>query len=85
MSLVIEIGGWIGSFMVLLAYGLNSYKKLASDSLQFYLLNIVGGLLLVVYTVYKEAFANTFINVVWVLIAIPAIINVLRAKAKKTS
>lgn len=77
MKLLIDILGWIGSIAVLIAYGLNSYQKLRSDSIVFYLLNIVGGILLIVYTVYKEAFANTFINVVWVIVAIPALLRVI--------
>jgi len=77
MKLLVDILGWIGSVAVLIAYGLNSYQKLRSNSVMFYLLNIIGGIFLIVYTVYKEAFANTFINVVWVVVAIPALIKVL--------
>ena len=75
MKLFIEILGWIGSIEVLIAYGLNSYQKLRSDSIAFYLLNLTGGLLLIIYSVYKEAFPNAFINVVWVVIALIAIIR----------
>jgi uncharacterized membrane protein len=57
---------------VLLAYGLNSYQKLRSDSVAFYVLNLTGALLLIIYTVYKEAYASTFINIVWVIIAVVA-------------
>jgi len=77
MELFVDILGWIGSVAVLMAYGLNSYQKLKSNSIIFYLLNIVGGVFLIVYTVYKEAYANTFINIVWVVVAIPALIKVL--------
>jgi hypothetical protein len=69
MKLFLEVVGWIGSIAILIAYGLNSYQKLRSDSLWFYFLNLAGGICLVAYTIYKEAFANTFINFVWVLIA----------------
>lgn len=75
MKLFIEILGWIGSIEVLIAYGLNSYQKLRSDSIAFYLLNLTGGLLLIIYSIYKEAFPNAFINVVWVVIALIAIIR----------
>ena len=69
--------GWVGSLCVIIAYGLNSYQKIRSDSLIFYALNVVGGILLIIYSNYKGAYANTFINVVWVIIAIPAILKVL--------
>lgn len=80
MKLLIDIIGWVGSFMVIIAYGLNSYQKIKSDSKTFYLLNLVGGIFLIIYSVYYTAYANTFINVVWVIIAIPAIFNLLRKK-----
>lgn len=73
MDLIIEIMGWIGSVCVVAAYGLNSYQKIKSDSLLFYILNIAGGILLIIYSVHKVAYASTFINVVWVMIAIPAL------------
>jgi len=60
------------------AYGLNSYQKIRSDSLVFYTLNIIGGIFLILYSVSKAAYANTFINAVWVVIAIPAMIKLLR-------
>lgn len=76
MDLIINILGWIGSIEVLAAYGLNSYQKIKSDSLLFYMLNLTGGLLLIVYSVYKEAFPNAFINIVWVIIALVALMKV---------
>jgi len=78
--IAIEIAGWIGSICIVAAYGLNSYQKIKSDSGIFYTLNIAGGVLLIVYSVYKEAYANTFINIVWVIIAIPAIITLITKK-----
>lgn len=69
--------GWVGSLCVIIAYGLNSYQKLRSDSLIFYALNIIGGIFLIIYSNYKEAYPNTFINVVWVIIAIPAMLKVI--------
>jgi len=76
MDLIINILGWIGSIEVLAAYGLNSYQKIKSDSILFYVLNLTGGLLLIVYSVYKEAFPNAVINIVWVIIALVALIKV---------
>jgi hypothetical protein len=76
MDLLINILGWIGSIEVLAAYGLNSYQKIKSDSILFYMLNLTGGLLLIVYSVYKEAFPNAFINIVWVIIALVALMKI---------
>jgi hypothetical protein len=70
---VIEAIGIIGAIEVLIAYGLNSYQKIKSDSLAFYMLNLTGGFFLIIYTWYKEAWASMFVNVIWVVIAIIAI------------
>lgn len=78
MDLIMNILGWIGSIEVLAAYGLNSYQKIKSDSILFYALNLTGGLLLILFSVYKEAYPNVFINVVWVIIAVAALMKVAR-------
>jgi len=83
MNLLLESLGWVGSFIIVIVYGLNSYQKIKSDSLLFYILNVVGGLLLIIYSNFKGAYANTFINVVWVLIALPAIFKILKPSTKK--
>jgi hypothetical protein len=73
MKGIIDVIGWLGSILVLAAYGLTSYQKLKTDSLAFTLLNFSGGIFLIIYSYYYAAFASTFINVVWVLVAIPAL------------
>lgn len=80
MKLLIDIIGWIGSIEVILAYGLNSYQKLNSDSLTFQVLNLTGAFFLIINTIYYGAFPSAFINVVWVLIALPAIYRILKGK-----
>jgi len=75
MDLLITTLGWIGSVLVIGAYGLNSYQKINSSSLAFQLLNLIGAILLIINSVYKEAYPFTFINSVWVVIAISSIIK----------
>lgn len=78
MKLLIDILGWVGSVEVILAYGLNSYQKIDSSSLLFQTLNLTGALFLIANTVYYGAFPSAVINVIWVLIAIPAIFRILK-------
>jgi hypothetical protein len=77
-----DVLGWIGSLFVVAAYGLNSYQKIKSDSLVFYGMNVAGGILLIIFSIYKEAYPNVFINIVWVVIAIPALIKVLNRASR---
>jgi hypothetical protein len=80
MEIFVSMLGWIGSLLVIGAYGLNSYQKIKSDSLVFQLMNLAGGILLIINSVYKEAYPFTFINTVWVLIAILAIFRIVSKK-----
>ena len=83
LDLLVDIIGWIGSFEILLAYGLNSYQKIRSNSKGFLLLNLSGGLFLILYTFYHKAFANTFLNVVWVIIAVIALAKLYARRGSK--
>jgi len=80
MNLLIDILGWIGSVEVIAAYGLNSYQKIKSDSLAFQLLNLTGAIFLIVNSIYKEAYPFTFINTVWSIIAVVAIVGIVRKR-----
>jgi len=82
MKLLIDIIGWIGSVEVIAAYGLNSYQKIKSDSLVFQLLNLSGGIFLIINTIYYSAYPSAFINVVWVIIALVAIVQFFGKKKK---
>jgi hypothetical protein len=84
MNLVIEILGWIGSFEVVAAYGLNSSQRLKSDSLTFQLLNLTGAIFLIINSLYKEAYPFTFINSVWSVIALIAMAGIVRKKQKSS-
>lgn len=70
MQLLIDILGWIGAVCLLLAYFLVSRKKLAGDSLNYQLLNLVGGGLLTINSLYYGAFPSVAVNVVWIGIAL---------------
>lgn len=85
LDLIFEITGWIGSAGILMAYALNSYQKIRSDSALFLILNLTGGLLLMAYTYYKDAFANTFLNLVWVIVAVLSLFKLRQNRAAKNS
>lgn len=69
-NLLINILGWTGSVLYLLAYTLVSLKKTEGDSLLYQGINIFAGTLLVIYTLYLGAYATTGLNAVWVVIGL---------------
>ena len=70
INLIINILGWTGSVLYLLAYALVSLKKTEGDSILYQGMNIGAGILLVIYTVYLGAFATTALNAAWVAIGL---------------
>lgn len=74
-----DVAGWIGAFALLLAYAAVSFKKLRPDSIPYQLLNALGGLLLILNTFYYRAYPSTFVNLVWIAIAV---ISWVRASAR---
>ena len=85
MGLLINILGWIGSVLVISAYGFNSYQKINSSSLAFQLMNLIGGIFLIINSVYKEAYPFTFINSVWVVIAISSLLRTKKSMKTNSS
>jgi hypothetical protein len=77
---VIEAVGVAGAIAVLLAYGLNTYKKIKSDDVSFLALNLIGGLLLIFYSLAKQAWANMVINAVWMIIAVIHLVRYFHQK-----
>lgn len=69
-KLLINILGWTGSVLYLLAYALVSLRKTEGDSPLYQGMNIFAGVLLVIYTFSLGAYATTGLNVVWAVIGI---------------
>ena len=70
--MIIDIVGWIGSARVVIVYALNMYKKLAPDTLAYYLLNITGSACLIANTIYHHAIPSALVNIVWIFLALLA-------------
>jgi phosphatidylserine synthase len=70
IKLLINILGWTGSLLYLLAYALVSMKKTEGDSVLYQGMNIVAGAFLVIYTLSLGAYATTGLNAVWVAIGL---------------
>jgi phosphatidylserine synthase len=69
MDQFINIIGWIGAILYLVAYGLVFAKKVEGDSRLYQGLNILAGALLIVNTFYLRAYPSAGLNIAWVGIA----------------
>jgi len=54
--------GWIGALLYIIAYFLISIKKLQADQVIFQLLNILGGVCLVVNSLHQSDYPSVFTN-----------------------
>ncbi len=80
--LIFDSLGWIGAILLLLAYAMVSFKKLAADSFAYQGMNVGASILLAINTLYHRAYPSSFVNIVWTIIAIFAILTVVRRYAK---
>jgi len=75
-QLFAEIAGWYGTLAILTAYALVSFHVISGDDLLFQLLNATGALGIIVIALYKKLVQSIVLNVVWVIVAVIAIINI---------
>lgn len=69
MDSIINILGWAGTVIYLIAYGLVSAKKVEGDSWSYQGLNLIAGIFLIINTLYLRAYPSAGLNIAWVGIA----------------
>ncbi len=74
-DLFIDIVGWAGAIVLLLAYGLVSTRKTEGDSVSYQVLNLAGSGLLMMNSFYYGAYPSSGVNIVWIGIALFALIR----------
>jgi hypothetical protein len=62
--------GWAGAAVLLVAYAMVSSTKLEGNSTTYQFLNIVGSLLLAANTIFYRAYPSSFVNLIWMGIAV---------------
>lgn len=78
MNLLVDVLGWAGTAALLIAYIMVSSKKLEGDSVVYQLLNLGGSGLLIINSFFYGAFPSVGVNVVWIGIAILALLKKAR-------
>jgi|YNPBryunderm2012_1023409.scaffolds.fasta_scaffold00029_18 hypothetical protein len=74
-NLIINLAGWSGALMLLLAYLLVSTRRLAGDSFLYQLLNLAGSACLLLNAYHFGAYPSVGVNSVWIGIALFTIIK----------
>jgi formate hydrogenlyase subunit 3/multisubunit Na+/H+ antiporter MnhD subunit len=74
-ALFVEAIGWVGAGLILTGYIMLTRKVLTSESRMYHLLNLFGGLGIVVEAVSNSAFPPATLNIIWSLVAVYAILK----------
>ena len=85
VELAVEILGWAGASLILLAYLLLSAGKLTGQSLVYQGMNIVGAAGFVVNGWWHGAIPSAALNVLWLLIGAFASWRILKKRGSSTS
>lgn len=81
LELMIEIIGWAGAGLILLAYLLLTAGRIAARSIAYQGLNLAGAIGFIVNSGWNGAIPSAALNVIWAAIAVYALITLGRGRA----
>ena len=84
VQLAVEVVGWIGALLILLAYLLISAGKLTGQSAVYQWMNIVGAAGFVINGWWHRAIPSTALNVIWMGIGAVALWKIAQRRGSST-
>ena len=84
VEIAVEVAGWAGALLILLAYVMVTIGRLTGRSSAFQWMNLVGAAGFIINGWWHEALPSTALNVIWMLIAAVALWR-LWSKGSSTS
>jgi hypothetical protein len=84
VEIAVEVAGWAGAALILLAYLLLSAGRLTGQSLVYQGMNVVGAAGFVVNGWWHGALPSTVLNIVWAAIGGIALWRIARKPASST-
>ena len=85
VEIAVEVAGWAGAALILLAYLLLSAGKLTGQSLVYQGMNVVGAAGFVLNGWWHGALPSASLNVLWLLIGAVASWRILKKRGSSTS
>ena len=79
--MIFDVLGWIGMILVLLAYGLLSTNKINNGKI-YQLLNLFAAIFMAIGVFPKNAWFSFILQVIWAIIAIVALIKIIKNEIK---
>ena len=78
MEIFVEVFGWIGAALLLLAFYINSRNIYPATSVVSLTINVVGAIGLLTNGLYHGALPSVGLNGVWILVGITALYKALK-------
>ena len=85
LNLVVEIAGWGGAVLILLAYLLLSLGRLTGQSVLYQVMNVVGAAGFAVNGWWHGALPSASLNVIWLMIGAFALWRIRTRQGSSTS
>ena len=85
VELAVEVAGWAGAVLILLAYLLLSMGRVTGQSLLYQGMNIVGAAGFVINGWWHRALPSAALNVLWLLIGAIASWRIIKKQGSSTS
>lgn len=82
MDIFVEVFGWVGAVLLLLAYYLSSRGIYPATSKESLIINMIGGLGLMINGAYHRALPSVGLNLVWTVVGVTALIKLSNKKVK---
>jgi hypothetical protein len=84
-QLAVEIVGWAGAVLILLAYLLLSAGKFTGQSLTYQAMNVLGAVGFVINGWWHQALPSAVLNILWLGIGVFASWRILKRRGSSTS
>ena len=82
LAILVEIAGWVGATLILLAYLLLSAGRLTGQSAAYQAMNVVGAAGFIVNGWWHGALPSAALNVVWMLIGGVALWRIMARRSR---
>jgi hypothetical protein len=73
----IQILGWIGVVLILLAYTLLNFDVVTNKSVVYLIANLLGSILIIIEAFSKKDYQPVFLNIVWALVALIGFLSLI--------
>ena len=85
VELLVEIAGWAGALLILLAYLLLSMGRLTGQSTTYQAMNVAGAAGFIINGWWHGALPSAVLNVIWMMIGTVALIRLWRRAQRKAT